>query len=177
MGDELPLRALIRRLLQPGEKLYAVVDGARDRKLATDPLAYHGLPTYSLFQGPAAHTLEDVAPRLVPLDVGSGYLERWSAHLGRSAGILLISREERPPLWQHLRGIFVVTDGDKNEYFFRFFDPRVLRPYVKTCTANDADELFGPIRLILVETDAPGSLLACSAGEEGVRVEEMRLGA
>jgi hypothetical protein len=131
--------------LQPGEQLYAVVDAARDPELAFEAREHHGLKMYSLFKGDLADAMADVAPYLVPFEPDHPWLESWAAHWGNHAGIFIITTAAPLMLWKHLREIFVVQDEDGQEYFFRFYDPRVLMPFADACHASEREEFFGPV--------------------------------
>jgi hypothetical protein len=157
------------------DRLYAVVDAARDKDLAFAARDDFGLEHYTLFEGAAAPHLDHVGPHLVPIDLKSGYLELWSQHLGRSAGVLLITQEETEPLLAHLRKIFTVTDDENKVYNFRYYDPRVLRAYLPTCTGPEAQEFFGPIRRVIVEAEAPDRMLSFEASSAGAQMDERGL--
>ena len=126
----------------------------------------------------------DVAPYLVPIAYrpkypyeGSGYLDLWAERLGSSAGILLVTPADPESLRDHLGELFHVTDeAEAHKYFFRFYDPRVLRTYLPTCTPAEAKEFFGPIRHYLVESERFGRMLSYRPGRSGVEVNERPLG-
>ena len=171
------LRALVEGSMEPNEALYAVVDAARDWRLALMPGDDLRVESVSLLGGELAPFLRHVAPHLVTIDLGSEYLEAWEARLGGSAGILLLADAPPDELRRHLRSIFEATDEEGEAYFFRFYDPRVLRPFLDTCTAGEADELFGPVSTILVEAAQRGLVLQCQPAETGVTVSWLALGA
>jgi len=170
-----PLRVFLRQWCAPRDNLYAIADAARDRELAFAARDRFGFRTRSIFQGRLAEKLDDVAPYLITLERDSRYLNVWERRLGRNAGILLVSEADADSLWMHLRGIFVVTDEDGARYSFRYYDPRVLRVYLPTCTADEARGFFGPIRRLFVESLRPGHLLSCEPTERGVNIVERAL--
>jgi hypothetical protein len=167
-----PLRILIQGMINQDEQLYALVDAARDFHLALGP-RHQGVKTYTLLEGEMAPFLDSVAPHLVPINLESDYLELWAERLGGSAGILLLTKKGLLMLREHLRNIFTVTDEENNEFFFRYYDPRVLRAYLPTCTGEEAKEFFGPIRRILAESDGVGRLLVCETAKDGVNIDEI----
>lgn len=129
-------------------------------------------------EGSGAH-MQDVAPYAVEIPFasrsrhrGEGFLDLWAERLGTSAGILLLTATDPVSLVLHLRRIFHATNEDLHKYYFRFYDPRVLRVFLPTCMAADAKELFGPIRRILCESEQPGRLLLCQAMRDGVKIDE-----
>jgi hypothetical protein len=145
--------------LQPGERLYTVVDACQDAELAFEAQSRFGQPIRMLFKGAAAQYMRDVAPYFIPIDLASEYLERWAAAWGKNAGILLTSSADPGRVFRHLREIFVVKDGAGQEYFFRFYDPRALRVFLPTCTPEETKAFLGPINSLLVAGSGPGTLL------------------
>ena len=154
--------------LQPGERLFGVVDGAQDLELAYEAKCHYGQEIKSLFEGAMADAAADVAPYLVPIDPASGYLETWACHWGRNAGILLASSAEPAQLHAHLREIFVVQDEQGQQYFFRYYDPRVLRAYLPTCTREELVSFCAPLRFVLAEASKAEAMLGFSVGPAGL---------
>ena len=173
----LGLRRAIETRVRQNERMYGVVDAARALKLAyaarerDDATTSHG----TLLTGPLGKYLDHVAPHLVEIDPASDYLDSWSDALGSSAGILFLAEAESPAVFAHLRKLFVVTDEDGAEYSFRYYDPRVLRLFLTSCDVAQAEEFFGPMRLVLVEAEQPATMLACSPTRTGVKLEAVTL--
>jgi len=173
--SEKKLKKRLSELIEQDEHLYAVVDAARDKYLALSPRTRFGIRTYSLLEGSMASSLDEVAPHLVPVSLNTKYIDLWEERLGTSAGILLLAAEEPEFLRPHLRYIFEATDEKGGEYFFRYFDPRVLRLYLPTCTGEEVVEFFGPIRKIFVEAERAGRIVSFEARGTGVEVSEVTL--
>lgn len=161
--------------LQPGERLFGVVDGAQDLELAYEAKCLYGQEITSLFEGNMAAGAADVAPYLVPIDPASGYLENWARRWGKNAGILLTTTAEPARLHAHLRSIFVVQDEQGQQFFFRYYDPRVLRVYLPTCTMEELMTFCGPIRCVLIEDAKIDGMLRFSAAPVGLTVDEVPL--
>jgi hypothetical protein len=139
--------------------LYALVDGASAFELAfAGRLMGHAL--YSLFTGSLAATVASVGPCLVAIAEPSAFLTRWAAANGSHAGVLLQSKASLADLHRHLRSIFVVSDEEGAEYFFRYYDPRVMRTFLPTCRESELREFFGPVDQWLVEADQTAGYLA-----------------
>lgn len=187
-GNE--LSAFIRRRRPVGGRIYAVADAARDRALAFAARDQFGLTMHSLFSEDAPEEMDRVAPYVVAIDSaagqaggsggtgasdGAGYLDLWAKNLGTSAGILFASPAGMDKLVVQLSNCFRVTNDDGQRYFFRFYDPRVLRTYLPTCTAQDAKEFFGPIGCIFVEAQTDGDMLTCWPTASGVRLDQAPL--
>jgi hypothetical protein len=164
------IAAVLRANLKPGtgERLYGVVDAAQDCELAFEAVVGFGKVIRSLFQGEAAPALAHVTPYLVPIDLESSYLQNWAARLGKHAGLLLVSSANDDALYSHLRNLFVAQDEKGQEYFFRFYDPRVLRLYLPSCTLDEIRTFFGPVRLIGVEGSKAGTLVKYTPGPSGI---------
>ncbi|MCF6281484.1 MAG: DUF4123 domain-containing protein [Candidatus Polarisedimenticolaceae bacterium] len=58
---------------------------------------------------------------------------------------------------------------------FRFYDPRVLRLYLPTCTGNEAKQFFGPIPQIIVEAENSTCLLTYNRRATGIRQQRLTL--
>ena len=90
----------------------------------------------------------------------SEYLDLWAEHLWNNAGILVLTSAVTETLRTHLNGIFDLTGDDGQKYFFRFYDPRVMRAVMPSCTGESVSHYFGPISHLLVEAEAMGRMLA-----------------
>lgn len=134
----------------PALGVWALLDGARDERIHR-ALLDSRLEYRCLFAGPLARELEMAAPQLVELLPGHRLTlrlidEGW----GQSWGILL--RIEDPAnLRHHLRSLLRVQDEAGSKMLFRFYDPRVLRLYLPSCTPDELRQMFGPIDSLLCE--------------------------
>lgn len=176
------LHALVTQRMKPGESLYGVVDAASDKELAFAGPQRFGWSIRWLFSEDTHHQMKDVAPYLVsiPFELAypyreSDYLDLWADHLWRNAGAMVLSSADVNALWKHLNGIFEVTEEDGERYYFRFYDPRVLREVVPGLTGDQVREQFGPMSHILVEAEAMGCMLTYRPAGEEVEVVESLL--
>lgn len=164
---ERPIERVIDALwdgVPPGAALYAVFDGARDARIVPS-VARSGLEQRCLYDGRLPRELVEAAPHLLRLDraapATSALLrDGW----GRSWGIFLASTTPLDPLRRHLRRFLRVRDEDGRRLLFRYYDPRVLRVFLPTCTPDELAQLFGPIDRFLVEADAASLLIFRFAG-------------
>jgi hypothetical protein len=140
--------------LAAGERLYAIIDAAQDFSLVHALRSSHQCDAQSLFQGDASDDAAHVAPYLMTVPVAGPLLPLWTERIGNNVGILLVSPVQPKEMLDHLRAAFVITDETGQEYFFRFYDPRVLRSYVPTCTPEERATFFGPVERIVVENDS-----------------------
>lgn len=155
------LERLEQQLWPEGERreTWMVVDGARDRRIF-GMLVDSYLEYACLYGSAVAPELEVVAPHLVRLD----YQDRYSRRLlengwGLSWGVFLKSNTGMDRLLRHLRRLLKVRDQRGKTLMFRYYDPRVLRAYLPTCTAEELRAVFGPIECIWTEHEDPGTLL------------------
>src|SRR5262249_24611074 len=120
-----------------------------------------------------APQLGGVAPYFFAVPAGAPYFAEWAAALGGHAGILIDSPAEPKTLFLHLRKVLVVQDETGQEFFFRYYDARVLRKYLPTCTPQELTEFFGLVRLWICEKETGDGYLAYSRGPDGLVREEL----
>lgn len=156
-----------------GETLFAVIDAARDRRLAWIAHTEATTRPLSLFNPPGARCLAQVAPYLAPIDPAGPLFAAWEQRLGESIGLLLLTHLTMRELRVHLRSIFVAVDSQQQECFFRFYDPRVLRTYLAHCTPGEGAAFFGPVRRILCDGADRGQVLSYSLGRGGVEARRL----
>ena len=148
-------------------RLYAVVDGAQAFDLAfAARLMGHDL--YTVFSGSLGRTVAQVGPCLVVLHEPSAFLAKWVDSMGRHAGVLLEGPPDLELLHAHLRSIFVATDESGQEYFFRFYNPRVFRVFLPTCREDELREFFGPVSRWIVETEDGSGLATYALTDAGL---------
>lgn len=139
--------------------VWMIVDAARDRRIFRMLLESHF--DYScLYSGTLPPALEIVAPYLIQLEFEDRYTRRLIEHAwGNSWGVFLRCNTRMDKLRRHLRGFLVVRDPKGEQLVFRYYDPRVLRIYLPTCTREELRTVFGPIERFWMESDDPDSLL------------------
>jgi RimJ/RimL family protein N-acetyltransferase len=150
--------ALERYLWPQGESLagpqvYLLADGARDPELAA-LIRFGKLEYCCLFNGRLTPRLQAAAPYLVHLSAGSPLTRELLARTwGNSGGILTVVRADVTLEQQrrHFKKFLRVQDEDGRILQFRFYDPRVLRIYLPTCTAEELQRFFGPVSRIVME--------------------------
>lgn len=151
-------------------QVYALIDGARDRRL--EPMIrLSGLEYACLYAGRLAPALERAAPYLVHLAPNARFTrELMTTGWGRSWGIITIVPAECTIQQQrrHFRTLLRVKTEDGRFLVFRFYDPRVLRVYLPTCTEAEVSQVFGPVPHILAESADGQQLLSYRPGPRGV---------
>ena len=133
---------------------YYLLDAARMEELfdtakeKTEPNPY-----WCLYKGESAETLGNVAPYLFttwpPPFLEWLFADGW----GNAWGVFVLTRARPDVLYQHLRKFLIVNTEAGRQLYFRFYDPRVLRRFLPTCSSTELQAFFGPIRYFLVEDD------------------------
>jgi pSer/pThr/pTyr-binding forkhead associated (FHA) protein len=159
------LIAMLRGEFQP---LYALLDAACEPSVLK--VLFESKERYqSLFDGPQGAQLAHFAPYLVRLPEKSPLIanlvqQGW----GKSWGAYLTCHEPLEALWWHFRQFLMVKLPDRRQVYFRYYDPRVLRLFLPTCTAEEISLIFGPVKYYLVEDEKPDVLLRFSNKGRGV---------
>jgi len=134
-------------------RAFAVLDAARDNAIYPAVLRAD-CEWCCLYRGDAATTMAEVAPYLVELNVESRFTS-WLLQnaWGNSWGVFLTAPVKMEALRNHLRRLVFVKLPDGRNVYFRFYDPRVLRVYLPTCTPEELTAIFGPIDRFLMEDE------------------------
>jgi hypothetical protein len=130
------------------ERLYAIVDAARDARLREAAVSSGG-DWRCLYAGPLPEEVQKAAPYLVALAPGLPLVdflrgEGW----GRSFGVLVRSSAGIDELRKHLRRFLLARLPSGKKSLFRYYDPRVLRVYLPTCNADELRFVFGEPRVV-----------------------------
>jgi uncharacterized protein DUF4123 len=146
---------LLGEIFQPPSRTFAVLDAARDERI------YPALITADcewacLYRGDAAARMAEVAPYLVELHPLANFTA-WLIETawGNSWGVFLNTPLPLERVQAHLRRFLMARMPDDKVVYFRFYDPRVLRVYLPTCTPEESAAFFGPITRYVVEGDEP----------------------
>ncbi|MGK3990618.1 DUF4123 domain-containing protein [Sorangium sp. So ce136] len=146
-------------LLQRHEPLYAVLDAARGPQVLKLVRASSD-EARSLYNGRRGEQLATVAPYLVRMPTGSRQLEALLREgWGQSWGVLVACDSPFDDLRRHLRRFLVVQTEERQALYFRFYDPRILEPFLNTVTNEERRAFFGPVSAFLVEGRSEGTVL------------------
>jgi hypothetical protein len=137
------------------QRLYALFDAARIRGLPVF-LREIGAKFASLYRGTPATELAHVAPYLARLPLTSLIIP-WLLvdPAPAEAGMFLVAGTDADALRHHLRRYLIILDAKGGENFFRFYDPRVIAPFLDASTPEETACFFGPIRRLLVCASVP----------------------
>jgi hypothetical protein len=154
--------------------LYAVLDAAREGRVVS-MLERVPETSESLYEGEKGRELAPYAPYLVELPGDSPLLQDLAAQaFGKSYCVFLTASAAFDEVRKHFRHFLMVETEDGKEVYFRFYDPRVLRVFLPTCTPEEARKFFGPIQSFWVEAREPGVLSRYWLGDDGVLREDTR---
>jgi hypothetical protein len=162
-----PTDRLLQILRGLDEPLFALLDAARD--LAVLAHLYNSQEEFqSLYEGPQGEELALFAPYLVHLPASCPLLEvivdqGW----GRNWGIFLTSHRPFSEIRKHFRRFLIVQTQEGERLYFRFYDPRVLRDFLPSCTQQEIHEFFDPVEAYLTEGDDPQTLLWFAPSDNG----------
>lgn len=147
------------------QPVYAVLDGASFVELVSD-LKRLRADYRCLYRGELAEDMASVAPYLVALTSGSE-LTLWVLnHIGQNfPGIFAQTTVSMDELRKHLRTFLMIKDADNNPLYFRYYDPRVLRSYIPSCTVEEKKTLFGPVSQYFAENREGSQLLRFSQND------------
>ena len=158
-------------LAQHRAPMFALLDAARDEQVLPTILR-SGLTHRSLYEGWQGDGLADVAPYLVEVPAGDAFLDTvLGAGWGDSWGTFLFSTEDFFSLRRHLRRFLKVRSEEGQRLLFRFYDPRVLRSYLPTCSPEELEAFMGPIAWWVTEGPRGETLLRFTRADDGVRCD------
>jgi hypothetical protein len=162
----------LQRLLWPkGHRpdIWAIVDAAQDQQVYWT-LTNSFLPHSCLFAGALPEALEMAAPYLVQLDPDDKFTTYLAKNLDRNVCIFMQCDASLKELRRHLRSFLTVKDAGGRRMLFRYYDPRVLRVYLPTCSITELQSVFGPVTSFWTVSGEPGSLTQFEFRGKGLRV-------
>lgn len=123
----------------------ASIDGLLDKLAAEQPAGV------CLYPGDREDVAE-VAPYLVQLDPDKPFTEWLLANCwGNHWGIFAASDYDFIAMRRHCRKFLKVHTEDGKPLWFRYYDPRVLRVFLHTCSPDELSEFFGKIHCFTLE--------------------------
>ena len=133
-------------------RTFAILDGASVPDL---PMRLYELrpPNYCLFRGELAPDMAEVAPYVVQLVPGAPFTD-WvlaGENFGKHWGVFAQSFHSIKEMRRHFRSLVTVYDEQGTPMYFRFYDPRVLRNFLPTCTTEELKTFFGKVEKFFAE--------------------------
>jgi hypothetical protein len=137
------------------EPLFALLDAAKDNGQQNSVLrlvSEAGSEAMSLYSGRRAERLASAAPYLVRI---TGRIPRFIYDFWqKTSGIVFASTSPLGELRAHFKRLLIVETEARDTVYFRFYEPRVLRILLPSCTPAQARRFFGPVAWFLVEGKA-----------------------
>ena len=142
------------RLLQKSaqSQLFAIIDPCDNAWGQMFQIESENL-TYPLFNDPK----ETIDPKITPylLLVTPMMLKRMQQEIQDAHwGLFILASLTVSELSRHLRQYLVVAGLDGTPLFFRFYDPRVLAPFLRVCQPAEITEFFGALDAFLVPSSS-----------------------
>lgn len=129
--------------------LWAILDACDAPEVPSRVHRLGDAKAVSLYRGRAEVAYRAIAPYLVSVDAN---LLTWMRRTLWTApwGIFAQAATDLETLRTHFRKFLLVEDSKGRRMYFRFYDPRVLRSFLRTCDDAESMEFFGPISRILL---------------------------
>src|SRR5579864_7989544 len=137
------------RRFAAGGYLYALMD-ATDQILVPYQAKQLGpSKAMSLFSGTAKEQYWQVAPYLFHVD--PALLDWIIAKLWKEPwGIFVITKAKFEDLRVHFKKFLLAQLPDGKVWYFRYYDPRILKAYLPVCDPWELQKFFGPIRAFAI---------------------------
>jgi hypothetical protein len=118
----------------------------------------------SLIKSKSEDELESVAPYLFSMNKSTIDFSNWFFGVGwnKNWGVLVFSNASFEDVYNHFCKYLIVTNDDKQEVYFRFYDPRVLRIILLSFDTKQLTSFFGPLSAFVVEDEDEGFVLKFS---------------
>ena len=185
MSTETPPPLVRSREAAPGElreaadagRLYAVLDACDTPSVPETAREVGDARAVSLYRGSAEEMYWAVAPYLFSVD---GALLDWIVETlwAEPFGIFAVADDDLETLRRHFRRFLMVRSPEGAQWYFRYYDPRVLPTFLESANAEELREVFGPLRAYAVPAVAPGATRIFSPAEglgPGPRIRIRRL--
>ena len=181
MPSETALEVIRRQLFGVDEKMatYGIFDGAAMPGLPQaleEALEEENIESVCLLKGDLEPDVAQAAPYLVRMAADSAFTkwvlkEGWGQHWG----VFVRSPADLRRMRMHFRALLNVYGPDMEPLFFRYYDPRVLRTYLPTCTSDELNSVFGPAEAFVMEHEDAKVLLRCALENDRLNYEEFLL--
>src|SRR6266852_5956180 len=159
------------RKFAAGGYLYALLD-AYDNPTVPQKVQELGQESVvSLFVGEAEKKYWDLAPYLTVVQEETlDWMVRaiWNA----PCGVFILSRTGLETLRTHFRRFLIVQLPDGERWYFRYYDPRILKTYLLNCRADELEVFFGPVRAFGVPEAESDQISLLHTGHEVRAVSE-----
>jgi hypothetical protein len=132
------------RQLAGEQRLYAILDACDAPAVQAKVSVLGASRALCLYRGELAPEMLEVAPYLIRLDelllqwlVETVWSEPW--------GIFVVTKLEPGVVRRHLRKFLMVKDDAGESMYFRYYDPRVLPAFLRSCSEKELVDFRGPL--------------------------------
>jgi hypothetical protein len=166
---------LEKHLFRHDTHTYAVLDGASVPDL---PVRLYELNATNvcLYRGELPADLVYVAPYLVHLYPGTPFTD-WllTEFWGKHWGIFAQSPLSLTGMRKHFRLLLTVDDANGKPLLFRYYDPRVLVPFLMTCNSNELEIIFGDVKYYFAEAADAKELFRFQFAKDKLKETRLKL--
>jgi Domain of unknown function (DUF4123) len=139
-----------------GGRLYAVLDACEQPLV---PILVKQLEerAASLYRGKAELEHAAIAPYLISVDIRRlAWIQEnlW----GQAWGFFAAAQHDLVKVRTHFRKFLMVDGPEGKELYFRFYDPRVLQPFLESADASKVVSFYGPVDVYVI-VDGDGLIL------------------
>lgn len=167
-----------RELLAKNEKskLYCILDCAQD-KLIYKMLTLSNVTKYCLYKKQVhfpgerlTSELAAVAPYLVECKPDDQFLSNALYHgWGKNWCTFVFSDRTPEIVYEHCSGNLLAITEEGDTVQFRYFDPRILRLYLPSCTSTELKIFFGPVAAYCCEDEIGSEPILFSVNSYNLR--------
>jgi hypothetical protein len=155
---------------------YVILDAARigDRMDEAKTLNTRNI---SLYQNKDELSIQSVAPFIFKYESVSDFASWLSKEgWGNAWGIFIVARADMNQIHYHLSGFNRVKKDDGTQMYFRYYDPRVLRIFLRNYNTNQLATFFGLIDRFICEDEDPATALVFSFDGRKLHTERVATG-
>ena len=155
--------------------VFALIDGAASPEIIKQ--IYSAQPEhFCLLTGELAPDMIEVAPYLVKLESGAEFTDWLTEECwGKSWCVFARTHADLQQMRKHFRSLLTVYDPQREPMMFRYYDPRVLRIFLPTCTKQELATMFGAVDGFLLEAEDASKWLLFSRADGTLKCTENNL--
>lgn len=155
--------------------VYAIIDGASNKELVP-ALKDSGLRYNCLYEGKLSYDMELASPYLVRLEQDNAFTEEllingpennWCIYLVTYPPVTMLS------VLRQARKNQKVLNPKGNTLIFRYFDPRILRNYLPSCSIFEAGIFYGPVDTIICNSSEENKIHRFIRTDHGIIDQEV----
>lgn len=162
-------------LFRDGTYTYAILDGASVPDLPVR--LYEMNPPYlCLYRGELSDELIYVSPYLVVLFPDTQFTD-WvlTECWGRHWGIFAQTPVSLTGMRKHFRRLLTVNNPEGKPMLFRYYDPRVLPPFLMTCSGDELEIIFGDVKYYFAESAETTELFRFNLSKNKLKETRLKL--